>query len=72
MENVTMNPIHKALMDRATLVLLPYNDTRELPADVEREIKEINKMLSADRRRLKITYVNDGMQRGRIVQLESL
>jgi len=65
-----MNPIHKALMDRATLVLLPYNDTRELPADVEREIEEINKTLSADGRRLKITYVNDGMQRGRIVQLE--
>lgn len=67
-----MNPIHKTLMHRATLLLLPYNQTRELPADVEREIEQINKMLSADGRRLKITYVNDGMQMGRIVQIESL
>lgn len=60
----------KALMDQITSLLCHYNDTNELPADVQLQIHRANALLIRDGLRLKITRVNDGIQKGWVIQFD--
>lgn len=58
----------QAVMNYVTSRLAGMNDANEIPADLAVEIKRFNDVLRLDGLKLKVTRVNDGIQKGWVVQ----
>jgi hypothetical protein len=60
----------QAVMDYVTSRLAGMNDANEIPSDLAIEIKRFNDVLKLDGLQLKVTRVNDGIQKGWVIQFE--